>query len=135
MKLNFRICEYEIFVKNNSKKIIPTESSFAFILNSLKSIGYHEHKKILRLFLINFLLKTFFYLDSRKSILRELMAKKIVLTGATGTIGKKLYKALIKKGYEVTIFTRSLVKGVQTIPGADEFIEWDYRKKNHWQEH
>jgi uncharacterized protein (TIGR01777 family) len=61
--------------------------------------------------------------------------KKIIITGATGLIGKKLYKALSRRGDEVTIFTRSMVKGVKKIPGADELIEWDYSQKNHWQKH
>ncbi|MFO7447134.1 MAG: TIGR01777 family oxidoreductase [Ignavibacteriaceae bacterium] len=61
--------------------------------------------------------------------------KKVVLTGATGLIGKRLYKALVKRGDEVTIFTNSMVKGVQKINGADEYIEWNYREKNHWQSH
>jgi uncharacterized protein (TIGR01777 family) len=61
--------------------------------------------------------------------------KKVLITGATGLIGKKLYKALVRRGDEVTVFTRSMVKGVQRLPGADEFIEWDYTQKNHWQGH
>jgi len=61
--------------------------------------------------------------------------KKVLLTGATGMIGKKIYKALLRRGDEITVFTSSMVKGVQKIPGADELIEWNYKEKNQWQKH
>ena len=38
------------------------------------------------------------------------MSKRIVITGATGLIGKKLAFELIKRGDEVIIFSRNAAK-------------------------
>ncbi|MEW6701200.1 MAG: TIGR01777 family oxidoreductase [Bacteroidota bacterium] len=51
--------------------------------------------------------------------------KKIVLTGATGFIGKKIAIKLIECGCELTIFTRSVKKAKQFIPNASEYVEWN----------
>ncbi len=60
------------------------------------------------------------------------MAKKIIITGATGLIGTKLCNALIKRGDEITIFTRNILKGKRELPEAKKFVEWDYRKPEQW---
>ncbi len=59
------------------------------------------------------------------------MSKKVVITGATGFIGKKIVQKLIERGDEATIFTRSIEKAKQFIPNEAEFVEWDY-KLNDW---
>ena len=46
------------------------------------------------------------------------MNRKIVITGATGFIGKKIINELIQRGDEITIFTRSIDKAKQIIPDA-----------------
>jgi uncharacterized protein len=61
------------------------------------------------------------------------MSKKIIITGATGLIGKKLSSALIKRGDEVIIFSRNIDKAKQIIPGARDYIEWNYHQKEKWQ--
>lgn len=58
--------------------------------------------------------------------------KKILLTGATGLIGKKIAGKLIDRGDKVIIFSRSADKAKKIIPGAAEYVEWNYRKEN-WQ--
>lgn len=60
------------------------------------------------------------------------MAKKIIITGATGLIGIKLCNALIKRGDEITIFTRNIQKGKRELPEVKKFVEWDYRKPEQW---
>lgn len=60
------------------------------------------------------------------------MAKKIIITGATGLIGTKLCNALIKRGDEITIFTRNIQKGKRELPEVKKFVEWDYRKPEQW---
>ncbi len=60
------------------------------------------------------------------------MAKKIIITGATGLIGKKLTIALIDRGDEVIVFSRDAEKAKSIFPQAMECVEWDYRKPELW---
>lgn len=60
------------------------------------------------------------------------MNRKIVITGATGLIGKRIAGKLIQRGDLVTIFTRSADKARRIIPGAAEYVEWNYKKQD-WQ--
>lgn len=62
------------------------------------------------------------------------MPKKIVITGATGLIGKKISETLIDRGDEVIIFTRSPEKAKQIIPGAKEYIKWNYKLPGEWKQ-
>lgn len=52
------------------------------------------------------------------------MKKGIVITGATGFVGKKLCLSLIQKGYELKIITRNKIKGKKTLPLPATFYEW-----------
>jgi len=61
--------------------------------------------------------------------------KKIIITGATGLIGRQLYNSLSGRGDEVTVFTSSIASGIKKLLNANELVEWDYRKTNHWQKH
>ncbi len=63
------------------------------------------------------------------------MAKKIIITGATGLIGSKLTNELISRNYEVVIFTRNVQKGNIRVPSADKYVEWNYHKPEEWQNH
>ncbi len=60
------------------------------------------------------------------------MSKRIIITGATGLIGKKLSKSLIDRGDNVVIFSRNKDKAKSIIPGAKDHIEWDYSKPEVW---
>ncbi|MCL5030346.1 MAG: TIGR01777 family oxidoreductase [Bacteroidetes bacterium] len=60
------------------------------------------------------------------------MNKKIIITGATGSIGKILCKELIKRGDEVTIFTRNPAQAKSIIEGAKEYIKWNYETPEEW---
>lgn len=57
------------------------------------------------------------------------MSKKIVITGATGLIGRKLANEFIKEGNQVTVVSRSIDKARKIIPDAYNYIEWDYKKE------
>ena len=61
------------------------------------------------------------------------MEKRIVVTGATGLIGKRVIELLKEKNYSVTVFTRSPQKAKSILPRADEFVEWDSNNIN-WSE-
>jgi uncharacterized protein (TIGR01777 family) len=51
--------------------------------------------------------------------------KNIVITGATGFIGKKVTNSLIARGDKVTVFTRSVEKAEKIFPGAENLIIWN----------
>ena len=63
------------------------------------------------------------------------MAKKIIMTGATGLIGVNLAKQLISHGYEIIVFTRDIDKGRARLPSVKNYVEWDYRKPGKWSNH
>lgn len=50
--------------------------------------------------------------------------KKIVLTGATGSLGKKIVRKLIELGDEVCILTRSAENAKKIFPTVNNIIEW-----------
>jgi len=58
--------------------------------------------------------------------------KKIIITGATGSIGKKLCPRLIENGNEVIIFTRNSEKAQKVLPGVKKFIDWNYYQPDRW---
>jgi len=53
------------------------------------------------------------------------MRKKIVITGATGLIGKNIASKLIALGNKVIILTRLASKAKRTIPGAADYVIWN----------
>ena len=61
------------------------------------------------------------------------MSKRIVVTGATGLIGKKLALSLIQRGDEVIIFSRNAEKAKSIFPKAKECVEWNYKAPSHWE--
>ena len=61
--------------------------------------------------------------------------KKIIVTGATGSIGRRLVKELVSKGYEITIFTRNPEQSKMKIVNANKFVKWDYDKTDEWQQY
>lgn len=63
------------------------------------------------------------------------MNRKIVLTGATGLIGKNLHKKLLSQGNKVTIFTRNRNAINNIISDSTEIVEWDYNKPELWKDY
>lgn len=61
--------------------------------------------------------------------------QKIIVTGATGLIGKKLCDELIRKGNNVYIFSRDVLSAKKIIPGAAGYVDWDYNKPDLWKHH
>lgn len=58
--------------------------------------------------------------------------KRIIVTGATGLIGKKLVESLIKKNYEVIVFSRDTKRAKLLLPEVTKFVSWDYAKPSEW---
>jgi len=54
------------------------------------------------------------------------LKNKIVISGATGLIGKKLISALTEKGFSVSILTRNKRLAEKTLLQEVEAVEWDY---------
>jgi hypothetical protein len=63
------------------------------------------------------------------------MRKKIVVTGATGLIGKTLCKRLIQRGDEVTVFTRNISLAKHLIPNANEYVYWNEYESKGYSDH
>ncbi|MBE0538762.1 MAG: TIGR01777 family protein [Ignavibacterium sp.] len=60
------------------------------------------------------------------------MHKRIVITGATGLIGKKLVNALANHGDKVIVFSRNAGKAKSIFSKTIECVEWDYLKPDEW---
>jgi len=60
--------------------------------------------------------------------------KKIIITGATGSIGRKLVQELVLRGDEVTIFSRNPRRTKKKIINQVRFVKWDYSNPKDWKE-
>lgn len=58
--------------------------------------------------------------------------KRIILTGATGLIGTKLFQALTQRGDAVVIFSRSPERARQALPGAADYVAWSVAESGPW---
>ena len=63
------------------------------------------------------------------------IVKNIVITGATGSIGRRLVKELSAKGNELVVFTRVIKEAEDKFSNATSFVKWDYNKPAEWQQH
>lgn len=63
------------------------------------------------------------------------MSKKIIITGATGLIGKRLSKVLADRGDEVIVFSRNVESARKKIPYIKSFVRWNYRNPDEWKNH
>ncbi|MGB5848574.1 MAG: TIGR01777 family oxidoreductase [Ignavibacteriaceae bacterium] len=61
--------------------------------------------------------------------------QKILITGATGLIGRKLCSKLLERGNEITIFTRNPETVKKVMRGAKEYIKWNYNIPEEWKEY
>ena len=63
------------------------------------------------------------------------MSKKVIVTGATGLIGKELCSALSNRGYDVTIFTRDVENAKKILGSKYNYVKWNYKNPNEWFSH
>jgi uncharacterized protein len=61
--------------------------------------------------------------------------KKILITGATGSIGQNLVRRLFDGEYEVFTFTQNTQHTDPKLPGVKLIYKWDYRSPKNWQEY
>ena len=59
-------------------------------------------------------------------------SKRVVVTGATGMIGRALCKELIAKGYQVVAFSRNPQSARRAVPGAAEYVAWTASESGAW---
>ena len=60
------------------------------------------------------------------------MQRRIIITGATGLIGRELCEKLYEDGDDVTVFTRDIIKGKEILPFLTNFVEWNYNRPELW---
>ncbi len=60
--------------------------------------------------------------------------KKVLITGATGMIGRPLSAALIARGYEVIVLTRNPQSASLKVPGAAAYYSWTAGEPGEWVE-
>lgn len=60
--------------------------------------------------------------------------RRIVITGATGLIGRRLFSALQSRGYSLTIFSRNPAQARTVLPGASAYIAWEPAESGPWAE-
>jgi uncharacterized protein len=60
--------------------------------------------------------------------------KRVVVTGATGLIGKRLCAALIARGDQVVVFSRNPQAAQASVAGAAEYVAWDASEHGAWAE-
>lgn len=57
---------------------------------------------------------------------------KIVVTGATGLVGKVLSQLISSRGDELIVFSRDPEKAENIVSGAQKYARWDYKKPTEW---
>jgi NAD dependent epimerase/dehydratase family enzyme len=58
--------------------------------------------------------------------------RNIIITGATGLIGRKLFAALKARGHAITIFSRSPERARASLPGAASYVAWSPAEDGPW---
>ena len=62
------------------------------------------------------------------------MTKKIIITGATGFIGKKLSDRLREGGYQIIVFSRNIKNAKIILPNMADYVEWNPMNISSWVE-
>jgi uncharacterized protein len=58
--------------------------------------------------------------------------KRVIVTGATGLIGKALCERLTERGYAVVVFSRDAARARRKLPGAAEYVAWQPEESGPW---
>jgi uncharacterized protein (TIGR01777 family) len=60
------------------------------------------------------------------------MSERIIITGATGFIGRALCRKLVEGGYEVVALSRNPEKGSESLPNQVRIVNWDAKTGEGW---
>jgi uncharacterized protein (TIGR01777 family) len=60
--------------------------------------------------------------------------KRVVMTGATGMIGRELSRRLIEKGDELIVLSRNPRQAKEKVPGATAYLAWQAGENGAWEE-
>ncbi len=60
------------------------------------------------------------------------MSRRIVVTGASGLIGRALCNALANRGDRVVVFSRDMARARQMLPQMAEYVTWDAAERGDW---
>jgi uncharacterized protein (TIGR01777 family) len=63
------------------------------------------------------------------------VSKRVIVTGATGFIGKALCRHLLEAGYDVVGLSRNPDEGKQFLPGQVNFARWDAKSAEGWMDY
>lgn len=58
--------------------------------------------------------------------------RRIIVTGATGLIGRKLVQSLRERGDQVVIFSRNPQRAARDLPGAADYVAWQPADDGPW---
>lgn len=58
--------------------------------------------------------------------------KKIIITGATGLIGRKLSQKLFEAGHQIIVFSRNASSAKNVLKKDFTYIDWDYSRSDKW---
>lgn len=58
--------------------------------------------------------------------------QRVVVTGATGQIGRRLCDQLSARGYQVVVFSRNPDKARRSLPSAAEYVAWKAEEHGAW---
>ncbi len=58
--------------------------------------------------------------------------KRVIVTGATGLIGKEVCKGLQARGYDVVVFSRDTESARKKVRGAAEYVAWQPEEGGAW---
>jgi uncharacterized protein (TIGR01777 family) len=58
--------------------------------------------------------------------------RRVIVTGATGLVGRRLFAALRERGYEIVIFSRSPEQARAALPGAADYVAWSPAESGPW---
>lgn len=59
-------------------------------------------------------------------------SRRVVISGATGLIGRALCRELLARGYSLSILARSPGAARSSVPGASEYIAWQPEERGAW---
>lgn len=59
--------------------------------------------------------------------------QRIIVTGATGMIGRALCRRLVARGDQVIVFSRRLDAARAAVPGAAQYVAWDGATRGSWE--